>query len=332
MTSRAFVLPPPTFYDPTRIAALGLPRYEEIGLEAERLRQVHGVTPASEDTERVAVFGIDCQVGFCVPGASLYVPGAQDDMRRASGFIVRNAHKITSLIFSLDTHTAYQIFHPAFWVDEDSRHPAPMTPIRAIDVKRGRWVPMEGQLSVAQAVTYCEALEATGRYVLTIWPFHTMLGALDHALVPALFELAHFHSLLRHQPVHLELKGRHPQTENYSVLEPEVKTLGTSVVGVFNRPLFDRLMAHDRIYVFGEASSHCVRATLESLRVQIEQVAPGRMGDVYILEDCMSPVPAVLGDDGKPLPGLDFPTEAAHALGELRAAGMHIVRSDAVLR
>jgi len=332
MASNALVLPPPSFHDPARMDDLHLPRYDEIATEAEQTRRTFGVTAASEDTVRAAVFGIDCQVGFCIPGASLYVPGALEDMQRATRFILRNAHRITSLVFSLDTHTAYQVFHPSFWMDENSQHPAPMTAIRARDVRAGHWVPMPGLMSLEQAVEYCESLESLGRYVLTIWPFHTMLGALDHALVPGLFEAAHFHSLMRYTQVHLELKGRHPQTENYSVLEPEVKTIGTSLVGVFNRPLFDRLMAHDRIYVFGEASSHCVRATLGSLQAQVEAVAPERMGDIYILEDCMSPVPAVVDDEGEPLPGLDFPAEAQAALADFRAAGMKVVRSDTILR
>jgi len=31
---------------------------------------------------RIAAFGIDAQIGFCIPGASLFVPGAVEDTQR----------------------------------------------------------------------------------------------------------------------------------------------------------------------------------------------------------------------------------------------------------
>ena len=44
-----------------------------------------GMTPASQDKTRIAAFGIDCQVGFCTPGASLFVPGAGIRIRLEKG-------------------------------------------------------------------------------------------------------------------------------------------------------------------------------------------------------------------------------------------------------
>lgn len=326
MAERGAGLPVPSFFNAEAVSALRLPRYAEIEAEATQVRASHAVSPAGEDTTRVAVFGIDCQVGFCTPGASLFVPGADGDMGRAASFILRNAAKITRLIFSLDTHTAFQIFHPAFWRDAAGSPPPPLTPITAAEVHTGRWRPVD-PAHVEWAAGYCAELEASGRYVLTIWPFHTMLGALDHALVPGLFEVAHYHALLRVAPVTLELKGQHPLTESYSVLEPDVKQLGGHIVGCFNQRLMEELLDFDRIVVFGEASSHCVRATLQSMLEALEARHPERLSRITILEDCMSPVPAVIGSDGAPIPGLDFPEIAAASLQRFSAAGMQLAQS-----
>ena len=44
---------------------------------------------------------------------------------------------------------------------------------------------------------YVEALAAGGKYDLTIWPFHAMLGGIGHALVSAVEEALFFHAIAR---------------------------------------------------------------------------------------------------------------------------------------
>lgn len=314
----------PEFYDPARVADLFLPRHGEVAAQAQAWRERHDVASASDDETRIAVFGIDCQVGFCTPGASLFVPGAVEDMQRGCAFILEHLAKITTLVFSLDTHRAYQIFHPAFWTDADGNPPAPMTPITLADVESGRWRPLR---NADQVHAYCAQLEASGKYVLTIWPYHTLLGSPDHALVPALFEVAHFHSIARDTQTHFETKGEHPLTENYSVLEPEVKALGEASVGAFNDALMGLLLEHDRVYVWGEASSHCVAATLQSMIDRLQATRPELLARIHVLTDCTSPVSPVLGPDGAPLPGLDFPAIAAERFAAFEAAGVRMVTS-----
>ncbi len=170
-----------------------------------------------------------------------------------------------------------------------------------------------------------EKLEASGRYVLTIWPFHVLLGGLSNALVPALMEASVFHAVARGAQPHFEVKGEHPGTENYSVLSPEVTEIGGVSVGGFNQALFDKLIAYDRVYVFGQASSHCVLSTLRDLLEHIRAIDPGLAGKIWILEDAMSPVPA---PPLEPVPAaLDFPRVAAEALEGFRAAGMRVVKT-----
>jgi nicotinamidase-related amidase len=323
-------LPLPPYYEPGAVGTLFLERAAMIAEAAGRFRGERSIPPASADVKRTAALGIDCQVAFCLPGASLFVPGAVQDSRRAIEWLYRNLASVTTLFFTLDTHSVFQVFHPTSWVDGDGKHPAPFTPISARDVREGRWTPVLVDPEVpdprAAAVEYCEKLEATGRYVLTIWPYHALLGGASHALVPALMEAALFHGVARRTDPIFEIKGRARFTENYSALSPEVRTLGGREIGVFNASLFEKLMAHDRVYVFGEAKSHCVLETLRDLERECRRVDPGLLARIFILEDATSPVPP---PPLEPLPeSLDFPRVAEKAFRGFAEAGMHLVRTS----
>jgi nicotinamidase-related amidase len=316
------MLPVPMFHDATKVASVHVERAALVAEVADEYRKKHGVRPSAQDKFRIAAFGIDAQIGFCSPGASLFVPGAVEDTTRTIDWLYRNLDRITQLAFSLDTHRVFQIFHPAWWIDDDGKHPAPFTPITTQDVKSGRWKPV---MHPAECLEYVKRLEASGKYILTIWPYHTLLGGVSHALVPALMEAVLFHSIARSSQAHFETKGTHSMTENYSVLSPEVRELGGQSVGTFNAAFFKMLMEFDRIYVFGQAKSHCVLSTLRDMQEHIAKVDPKLMSKVWILEDATSPVPAPPID---PLPpALDFPRIANEAFAELRAAGMTIVKT-----
>jgi nicotinamidase-related amidase len=139
---------------------------------------------------------------------------------------------ITEIAPTMDTHTTLQIFHADFWVNDAGDNPTPMTTITLAEVEQGVW-------KVNPAVSYslahgnyvalaslCPALRKTaqceGKYPLTIWPYHAMLGGIGHALVPAVEEACFFHTLARNSQTNFEIKGGNPLTENYSVLRPEV--------------------------------------------------------------------------------------------------------------
>lgn len=315
-------LPLPSFFDPQAAGDVYLERVSRVADEAGAYARAHAITPSGKDSFRIAAFGIDVQVGFCAPGASLFVPGAVDDTRRALRWLYGNLDRITGLHFSMDTHRVFQVFHPAWWIDADGKHPAPFTPIFHEDVRSGRWSPVSHP---RESLEYCKRLEANGKYVLTVWPYHTLLGGVSHALVPAMMEAAMFHALVRKQQTQFETKGTHALTENYSVLSPEVRELGGKVVGAFNAPFVKALLEYDRIYVFGQAKSHCVLSTLQDLRDHIQATDPSLVKKIYILEDAMSPVPPPPID---PVPAaLDFPRIADRAIEDFRRAGMNVVKT-----
>lgn len=315
-------LPAPDFYRPEQAGALYLERAARVQDAARAYRAAHGVRPAAQDRERVCAFGVDVQVGFCLPGASLFVPGAVEDTRRALGWLYRHLDRLTGLVFTLDTHFAFQIFHPAWWQDADGEPPPPFTPITADEVRRGRW---RATRHPEDSLAYCEQLERTGKYVLTVWPYHTLVGGVSHSLVPAVMEASLFHAFVRDTPTRFELKGEHSLTEHYSVFSPEVLEVRGQRVGAFNAALFEHLMTFDRVYFFGQAKSHCVLNTLLDLEARCEATDKNLLRRIHILEDAMSPVQPPPVD---PLPpSLDFPRIADEAMQRFAEAGIHVVRT-----
>lgn len=316
------VLPVPEFFARQNVSSVYVERAGLVAEVAEAYSKKHGLRPAADDRVRMAAFGIDVQIGFCMPGASLFVPGAVEDTTRTIEWMYRNLNCLSALYFSLDTHHLFQIFHPAWWVDAEGNHPVPFTTVSMRDLEQGRWRPVTHSDA---SLEYVRKLESTGKYVLTIWPYHTLLGGVSHALVPAMMEAALFHAAARRCDTHFEIKGRHALTENYSVMAPEVTEVGGERVGAFNESLFRALMEYERVYIFGQAKSHCVLSTINDLEVRARRLDVRLLEKLWVLEDAMSPVPAPAID---PVPShLDFPRLADEAVARWKRAGMHIVRT-----
>jgi nicotinamidase-related amidase len=283
---------------------------------------------------RIGLLPIDCQLTFCGREFELYVggrsgTGATDDTRRLCEFIYRNLNLITAIHPTLDTHTAMQVFFDLFWVDENGQHPAPMTMISRADVETGKWrvdpavasgLGLDYMALQRHARHYVAELETRGKYLLTVWPYHAMLGGIGHALVPALEEACFFHTQARHSPLGLEIKGGNPLTENYSVLRPEVMSGPTGApIAQKNARFIEKLLRYDIVIIAGQAKSHCVAWTIDDLLTEITAHDPALARKVYLLEDCTSPVV---------VPGVvDFTDEANRAFERFRDAGMHVVCS-----
>jgi hypothetical protein len=202
----------PPHFDPERVGEIWRVPYQQRAAEAELWAKEQGIPPAEADRVRVGLLLIDVQNTFCIPGFELFVAGsgglgAVEDNRRLCQFIYRNLACITQIIATLDTHTAMQIFHPVFWVDAQGAHPEPATAISAADIRCGRWRVnpamaanlTQGDLTRLQvyALHYAEQLEQGGKYPLIVWPYHSMLGGIGHALVPAVEEAIFFHGMAR---------------------------------------------------------------------------------------------------------------------------------------
>jgi nicotinamidase-related amidase len=323
-------LPVPAHFDPDRVGEVWRVPYEERAREAADWAREHDIAPAAEDPFRLCLLAVDVQNTFCIPGFELFVggrsgTGAVADSRRLCEFVYRNLASITQVFPSLDTHHAMQIFHPAWLVDEDGNHPGPYTLVSAEDVAAGRWRANE---RVAEALGlehaylerhlahYTRALAEGGKYNLTIWPYHAMLGGAGHALVSAVEEAFFFHSIARFSQPDFQVKGDNPLTEHYSMLGPEV-TEGPDgeELGSLNTELIETLLGFDAVVVAGQAKSHCMAWTIDDLLEHAEELAER----TYLLEDCTSPVV---------VPGVvDYTEEADAAFARYAAAGMRVVRS-----
>lgn len=331
-------LPLPPHYDPARVGEVWRVPYQELAARAEAWAREHRLAPAEQDAIRTCLLVVDGQNTFCLPDFELFVAGrsgrgAVEDMDRLCRFIYRNLGSLTQIAATLDTHQAVQIFHAGFFVNDADDHPAPMTTITSEDLREGRWkanpamartLGKDPSALQAHLEHYVAELERRGRYGLTVWPYHAMLGGIGHALVAALEEAAFFHTLARGSQTRFELKGRNPLTENYSVLSPEVLTTVTSTGETLpldqrNTAFITWLLEFDRVVIAGEAKSHCVAWTLEDLLAEIQARDPRLARKVHILEDCMSVVC---------VPGVvDYtdPTNAAFA--RFAEAGVRVVRS-----
>jgi nicotinamidase-related amidase len=327
------VLPVPRHFDPDAVGQVWRVEYEERAQEAEEWARDRELRPAAHDAFRVCLVAVDVQNTFCIPGFELFVggrsgTGAVDDNLRLCEFIYRNLDAISQIVPTLDTHHAMQVFHAIWLVDEEGRHPDPYTLVSAEDVERGRWrvdpaVPEALGLDLDYAerhlLHYTRALEASGKYDLTIWPYHAILGGIGHALVSAVEEAVFFHGIARYSQPEFQVKGDNPLTEHYSMLGPEV-TEGPDgdPLGGKNTALIEKLLTFDAVVVAGQAKSHCLAWTIDDL-LNDEQVRERLAERTYLLEDCTSPVV---------VPGVvDYTDEADAAFERYAAAGMHVVRS-----
>jgi nicotinamidase-related amidase len=90
-------------------------------------------------------------------------------------------------------------------------------------------------------------------------------------------------------------------------------------LGTHNPKFIEQLQQYDRLFIAGQAKSHCVAWTVQDLLNDINAIDPGLAQKIYLLDDCTSPVV---------VPGVVDHTDAANAAYErFAAAGMHVVKS-----
>ena len=328
------LLPIPDFFDANTVGSIRRIPYEERAKQAQDWATLHQLEPASVDSTKTWLMLIDVQNTFCMPDFELFVGGrsgrgAVEDNIRLCEYIYRNLGSITQITATMDTHRAMQVFHAIFFVDKDGNHPAPYTDIHVGELQEGRWKfnpALASQFNIApeygqqMMIHYAEQLQKSGKYALTVWPYHAMLGGIGHALVPAVEEALFFHTVARLSQTDIVIKGETPFTENYSVIGPEVLTGPMDeVLGKHDQKFIQQLEECDRLIIAGQAKSHCVAWTVSDLLDDIMGTDTELAKKVYLLEDCTSPVV---------VPGVVDHTDAADAAYEwFASAGMNIIRS-----
>ena len=271
---------------------------------------MNNTRPYWEDNERIALVIIDMQYDFVDPDGVLFVPGAAGDCLRLVKWIEKHSPRITKIYVSLDTHYPQQIFFPCWWENDSKENPEPFTIITAKDVYSGKWKPLYEE---SWSVVYLESLEKLGRNKLVVWPYHTLIGTEGHNMDPMLYHRVMIHSVRRQSQPEWIIKGNTVISEFYSIFEPEVRSPLDSAG--YNFELADGLNnTYDKIYVSGQAKSHCV---LESLRSMTPgKAAPELISKVHLLKDTTSSVV---------MDGVDFDKNAENEIKAFQSMGMKVV-------
>ena len=216
---------------------------------------------------------------------ALPVAGAHADMQRAAVFVRNAGPSISEITVTLDSHHRLDIAHPTFWQTAAGLSVAPFTTITAAQLRAGEFAPRNaGALPRAQA--YLDELESRGRYTLMVWPVHCQIGSWGHNIHADLLAACSAWEEQALKPVNVLNKGANPWTEHYSAVQAEVPDADDPDTQL-NHKLIHHLDQADVLLIAGEASSHCVKATVEHI---VAHLPSGKVGKIVLLKDCMSPV------------------------------------------
>jgi len=241
---------------------------------------------------------------------ALPVAGAHADLQRAAQLVQRLGSQLDAITVTLDSHHRIDIAHPGFWVEKASGSaPGPFTSITAAQVRAGAYAPRDAA-QLDRVLAYLDALEATGRYTLMVWPVHCQMGSWGHGVHAGLQAALDAWADAAGRSVEVVTKGENPWTEHYSALRAEVPDPADEDTEL-NEALLAELDCFDRVLIAGEAGSHCVRATVEHLAAHLPS---RRLDKLVLLTDCISPVAG-------------FEAQQANFLAAMQARGLQLASS-----
>ena len=270
---------------------------------------------------------IDPQVDFCDPGSgegdpnrgSLYIPGAEIDMKNMANFIRKVGSTINQIHVTIDSHHLIDVAHSGMWRNSEGASPDHFTIITSKDIKDGKWTPIFPNLR-QEFIDYTSALESGGRYLLIIWPPHCLIGSRGQTVIPELFEALIEWQTIYKNNVNFVTKGSNPKREHYAPIRAEVIDPNDPSTQIDNRKgsMVQILQDNaDIIYTGGEALSHCLKAALEDL---ISLFGEEHVKKFCLLRDTTSPVPAAPGTP-------DFPKIAEQFIEDMRTKGMQVAKT-----
>jgi nicotinamidase-related amidase len=98
--------------------------------------------------------------------------------------------------------------------------------------------------------------------------------------------MLYFHSAARRCAPMFIAKGQSPWTEMYGVIRAEYDP-----TGFVNTAILDAVEQSDEVYIAGEASSHCVLASIAQIAEHFAD-HPDITRRLVLLDDCASPIPS----------------------------------------
>lgn len=244
---------------------------------------------------------------------ALPVAGAHADMLRVAQLIGAAGAALSQISVTLDSHLRLDIAHPTFWQQGDGAAVLPFTQISAAEVRSGKFVP-RNQQALARVLAYLDALEAQQRYLHMVWPVHCEIGSWGNNVHAAVRAAYNQWEDATGRSVDKVVKGSNPWTEHYSAIQAEVPDSDDADTQL-NQTFIDQLQRAERIYICGEAGSHCVKATTEHI---VANFAAADIGKLVLIGDCISPVAG-------------FEAQYRDFLADMQARGVSIASSAEVL-
>lgn len=141
------------------------------------------------------------------------------------------------------------------------------------------------------ALEYTKKLEKNNKQLM-IWPEHCLRGTEGHNVVKVIADAILAWESVNNKPAQYVTKGNNSKSEHYSAFQAEV-TVTEDKRTFFNVPLYNTLTQHARIYIAGQARSHCVKSSVEDLVNRMHQkreintkliLLKGSMSDVASFE------------------------------------------------
>lgn len=232
---------------------------------------------------KVDLLIIDPQNDFCHPSGALSVPNADKDMDRLATLINKVGDRLNDIHVTLDSHRVIDVSHPSFWVDENGQEPKPFTKISTQELKDAKYKPRIIS-AYSKMIKYSESLDLNGRYNLMIYPEHCLIGSEGHCIYPSVRNALTEWERKNIANVNYITKGSNSFHEHYSAIQAEVVDPSDPSTSP-NMRLIQQLEKVDRVYICGEALSHCVRFTIEDIVKYFNQ---DHLSKLYIIMDCSS--------------------------------------------
>ncbi|KAH9258144.1 hypothetical protein BASA81_003707 [Batrachochytrium salamandrivorans] len=231
-----------------------------------------------------ALLLIDPQNDFIEEWGTLMVPGGMKDAQTLAKAISDSPHSISQIFTTMDTHQRLHVAHPLFWTN-GLTNPSPFSQISLAQVQSGMWKASLPEFQ-SWAVGYVAELERQGRFQLTIWPEHCLVGTKGHAVVDCLASAMHEWEAKTLSSTSFLFKGNNALTEHYSCFKAEVPKMDDQNT-LFNLSFIRELDRYEEIVVAGQALSHCVNFSVRDLASAVS--SPTK---IIVLTDGSSPIPA----------------------------------------
>lgn len=276
------------------------------------------------ERSQIELLVIDGQNGFLKESLQeLYVPGAEKDSEKVAALIDKGVDRLDDLHFTLDSHHLLHIANPLMWINRNGEHPAPFTMITADEARDGIWrINILDPDLVKKGIKYLEYLEKQGRYVLTIWNPHCLIGSEGHNIHQPMLEAMYRWETKNVATSNKWTKGSNVWTEHYSAVQAcKVEDDDLQNTGL-NMSLIETLQDADVILLAGWALNFCVASTVIDISTKFDEGDPNftNTKKMILLEDCTSPIPDQPGETLMKKMTDDF-------MNEMIGRGMQVAKS-----